>query len=224
MHILVLGGTGAIGLLLIQELLASQANHTLVVYARSPNKVPEDVSSHERVKIVKGELTERDALAAALEGVHAVVSTLGPAVSKGPFHPPDKPLAKAYKLLIELMQEKNITRLIALGTASNKDPNDKPSFKFWTLVSGVATFAHHAYADVVALGETIRGTEGLMYTLGRVPLLSSGTTDKDRKYVAGYIGDGKTSVWLPRLAYAVFVTEELEKNEWVRKSPLITGA
>jgi hypothetical protein len=224
MHILVLGGTGAIGLLLIRELLASQANHTLVVYARSPNKLPDDLTSHDRVKVAKGELMDRDAMSAALEGIHAVVSTLGPAVSKGPFHPPGTPLAKGYKLLIELMQERNITRLIALGTASNKDPNDKSSIKFWTLVTGVATFAHHAYEDVVAIGETIRGTEGLIYTLGRVPILTSGEKEQDRKYVAGYIGDGKTGVWLPRLAYAVFVTEELEKNEWVRKSPLVSGA
>lgn len=224
MHILVLGGTGAMGLLIIQELLAAPASHTLVVYARSPNKLSDEISSHERVKVIKGELTERESLSAALEGVHAVVSTLGPTVSNGPFHPAGTPLAKAYALLIELMKEKNITRIIALGTASIKDPNDKSSIKFWALVKGVATFARHAYEDIVAIGETVRGAEGLVYTLGRVPLLSSGETEKDRKYVAGYIGDGKTGVWLPRLAFAVFITEELEKNEWVKKSPLVTGA
>ena len=163
MRILVLGGTGGIGPLLIEELLSVQ--HTVIIYARSPQKLPESISSNPNVVIIKGELMDSDGLEKALEGVHAVVSALGPAVSRGPLHPSDTPLAKAYKLLVSLMQKGNVKRLIALGTASIKDSNDKFDLKFSLMVTGVATFAYTAYKDVVAIGETIRASQGLVWTI-----------------------------------------------------------
>jgi len=217
MRILVLGGTGAIGLLLIQEAIA--ADHIVVIYARSPQKLPESISLHKNVVIVKGELEDSDALDKALDGVHAVVSALGPAVKSGPLHPSGTPIAKGYKLVVELMQKRGIKRIIALGTASNKEEHDKLDLRFWTFVTGVALFAHNAYKDVVEIGNTIRSDSELVWTLARVPIL---TSSEHRGYHAGYIGDGKTTAYLPRLAYAVFVIEELERNEWTRKSPMIS--
>lgn len=217
MRVLVLGGTGAIGLLLIQEAIA--ASHTVVVYARSPQKLPDSISLNKNVVIFKGELNDSEALDKALEGVHAVVSALGPAVKSGPLHPSGCPIAQGYKLVVEHMQKRGIKRIIALGTASNKDEHDKFDLQFWTFVTGVAVFAHNAYKDVVEIGNTIRGDSELVWTLARVPVLTSAD---HRGYHAGYIGDGKTKTYLPRLAYAVFVIEELERNEWSRKAPMVS--
>lgn len=218
MRVLVLGGTGGIGPLLIQELLT--ALHTVIIYARSPQKLPDSITSNPNAVIIKGELTESDNLEKALEGVHAVVSTLGPSVSKGPLHPSDTPLAKAYALLVSLMQKGNVKRLIALGTASIKDSNDKFDLRFSLLVSGVATLAYTAYKDVVAIGETIRSSEGLVWTIARVPIL---TSSEKKDYISGYIGDGKIKTSLSRSAYAAFVVNELEKNEWANKAPMLSS-
>lgn len=137
-----------------------------------------------------------------MEGVHAVVTALGPSTSltQGPFYPSDTPLANAYaRLIIPVMYAHNIKRMIALGTASIKDPNDKFSAVFWGLINGVKTVAYNAYKEIVAIGETIRGEDGkeLVWTIARVPLLTN-STDKD--YYAGYVGDGKTSSKLSRAA------------------------
>lgn len=217
MRVLVLGGTGPVGILVIEEALV--ASHTVVVYARSPQKLPESITSNPNVVVVKGDLTDAEALDHALEGVHAVLSALGPAVKAGPMHPSGTPIAKGYALLIDLMQKRGIKRLIALGTASNKDPHDKFDLQFWVLVNGVATFAHSAYKDVVAIGETIRASEELVWTIVRVPII---TDSKKKEYVAGYVGDGKTKAWVSRQAFATFVVLELEKNLWARKAPLIS--
>jgi len=219
MHILVLGATGAIGILLIREALA--ASHTVVVYARSPQKIPEDLVNHEDVTIIQGGLTDVETLKRALEGVHAVVSALGPAVSKGPLHPSGTPIAKGYAVVVEAMKQQNVKRLIALGTSSNKDPHDKFDLEFWVLVNGVATFARTAYKDMVAIGETIRASGDLVWTLARVPIL---TSQKKTEVVAGYVGDKKTKAWLSRAGYAAWVIQELDKNEWARESPLISLA
>ncbi|KLO14879.1 NAD-P-binding protein [Schizopora paradoxa] len=227
MRVLVLGGTGGIGPLLIQALLA--ANHSLVVYARSPNKLSEDITSNPLVDVVKGDLTDRDALFSALQhggqSVNAVVSCLGPPVNvtSGFTYPSDTPLAKAYTLLFELMHIANVKRIIALGTASNKDEHDKFDLQFATLVLGVATFAHGAYKDIVAIGKALREQPigELVWTLVRVPLL---TTSKKSDFVAGYVGDKKTKTHLARNAFAAFVVAELNGNEWANKAPLLSDA
>jgi putative NADH-flavin reductase len=131
------------GLQLIEYVLRD--SHTVVIYARTPSKLPESITSNPSVTVVKGELTERDALKQSLSGVHAVVSALGPSVKKGPLHPPGTPIAKGYALLLEVMRELGIKRLILLGTASMKDTHDKFDLQFWVLVNGVALFARNAY-------------------------------------------------------------------------------
>ncbi|KAH8117124.1 NAD-binding protein [Phellopilus nigrolimitatus] len=214
MHVLVLGGTGGIGPLLVRELLAT--SHTVVVYARSPQKVPSDISSNPGVTVVQGELTDAAALASALVGVHAVVSALGPSAR----HPPGTPLAKGYAVVIAQMKEVGVPRLIALGTGSITDEHDKSDKVFWLLVGGVSLLAHNAYKDIVAVGETIRASgDALAWTIARVPLLTNGQT---REYQTGYLGDGKRTTTLPRLAFSTFIVDELERNDFVRKAPMLS--
>lgn len=115
----------------------------------------------------------------------------------------------------------DVKRLIAIGTASIKDPNDKFNLSFWMMVNVVKTVAYYAYKDVIAIGEKIR-TDGkdLVWTIVRVPLL---TNSESMDRIAGYVGDGKASVNLSRAALAAFVIAELEKNEWTKKSPLLSS-
>ncbi|KAI0072377.1 NAD-P-binding protein [Panus rudis PR-1116 ss-1] len=218
MHLLVLGGTGPSGLLLIRQAL--DAGHTVVIYARSPKKLPDDITSNPSVTLVEGQLTDEDALSRAMNGVHAIVSALGPPVSQGITYPRNTPLAHAYSLVIEAMRRHDVKRIVLLGTPSMKDEHDKFSFQFAALVSGVALFAHNAYRDVVAIGELFKQNTDLVWTIARVPIL---TSDTKTDHVAGYVGDGKTRTTLSRAAFAAFVIGELEKNEWCRKAPLISS-
>jgi putative NADH-flavin reductase len=113
MKVLVLGATGGIGIAFISQLLT--VGHGVVVYARSPEKLPDEIRNDARVEIIQGTLSDADGLLKALSKVNAVISALGPSVKKGPFHPGDTPLAKAYALLIEQMLKTSVRRLIALG-------------------------------------------------------------------------------------------------------------
>lgn len=219
MKVLVFGGTGPAGLLLIKETLS--AGHTVVIYARSPQKVPPDITSNPSVTVVEGQLTDADAISRAMDGVHAVLSALGPPVRQGITYPNNNPLARAYGLFLDAMKRHDVKRIILLGTASMKDEQDKFSLQFKLLVTGVALFAHGAYKDVVAIAEVVRAQpDDVLWTIARVPLL---TSDAGTDYIAGYIGDGKTNTRLSRAAFAVFVLQELEGNEWCRKSPMISS-
>jgi NAD(P)-dependent dehydrogenase (short-subunit alcohol dehydrogenase family) len=219
MRILILGGTGVVGNLLIEE--AISLNHHAVVLARSPQKLSETIRNHANVTVIEGQLTDESIIEQAMSRVDAVVSALGPAVKKGPFHPSDTPLARAYSLIVRIMLQSGVKRLIALGTASMKDEHDRFDPVFKGLVTGVALFAHNAYKDVVAIGEVIRG-EGseLLWTIARVPLL---TDSPKRDVVAGYIGDGVVKHHLSRAAFAAFAMQQLQSEEWQRKAPIISS-
>ncbi|KAE9399266.1 NAD-P-binding protein [Gymnopus androsaceus JB14] len=214
MRILVLGATGPVGISLCREALSSIQDSSLVLYIRSPQKLPDDLFANSRVAIVVGQLTDLDSLTKAMEGIDVVCSALGPSVKKGPFHPAGEPLAHAYEGVITAMKQAGIKRLFALGTASIPAPQDKSDIKFAALVSGVAVFARNAYKDVVKIGEIISKQDDLDWTIVRVPLLN----DKGhRDVIAGFIGDGKINTALSRVGFAL----NEEESAWIKKAPML---
>ncbi len=123
MRFLVLGGTGPCGVLFIRELLSKYPSSTIVIYARSPQKLPSDLNdtSYPTLVVIKGDITDREVVERALEGVDVVLSALGPAFGQ----PNDTPIARGYAVVIEAMHKRGIKRLIALGTTSIPVPADK---------------------------------------------------------------------------------------------------
>jgi putative NADH-flavin reductase len=126
MRVLVIGATGACGILLIRESLAR--GHTVVRYARTPSKLPPELVEHEKVTVIQGGLEDQEKLKEALKDVDAVLSALGPRVTNGPFHPSDTPIARGIGVVLQAMKEASCTRMIALGTTSIKvrPPRDYP--------------------------------------------------------------------------------------------------
>ena len=221
MRFLVLGATGASGILLVRKALELYPDSSIVIYARSPDKVPEDLKNNASVSIIKGTLEDLDTAETAVQGVDAVLSALGPLVKwYGTNHPSGNPIATFYGHLIDLMNKHGVKRFLFLSTASSKDPNDKHSLKFASLVEGVKLFAKNAYTDIVAMGETVRTKGGnIEWTMVRVPVLTNADTEA---VAAGYIGDDQVGVTLSRKAFAAFVLGEVEKREWIQKAPMIS--
>ena len=217
MRFLILGATGASGILLVQKTLELYPEATIVIFARSPDKLPGDIAHHPSITLIKGELTDLDALSKAVQNVNVVLSALGPLAN----HPPGNIIATFYGHLIDLMTKHNIKRIIVLGTASISDPKDKFSLVFKLIIAGVRLAAYNAYMDIVAIGEVIR-TKGdaLDWTIVRVPVL---TNNESEEVVAGYVGDGKTGFTLSRKAYAAFTVHEVENMEWIKEAPLISS-
>ncbi|EIW77326.1 NAD(P)-binding protein [Coniophora puteana RWD-64-598 SS2] len=220
MHVLILGATGPSGVLFIREALAH--SHAVTIYARSPHKLPEDLAINAHVTVHKGELDEEAALSDAMDGVDAVLSALGPNASFTTSYPTDRPFGRAYSLILRVMKEKNVHRLIALGTPSITDEEDRASLRFALATRLLRYVLNAVYEDVRAIGRTLR-TEGtaldIQWTIARVPMLTNAT---ETRWHAGYVGDGKSAFTLSRAAFAAFVIHELEHNEWVGKAPAIT--
>src|SRR5450756_2958467 len=79
-----------------------------------------------------------------ITGVNAVISVMGPSgKSKG------TPITQGMRYIITAMNRYGVRRLIALSTASSKDPNDKLGIKLKTMITFVKTTSPDAYADIV---------------------------------------------------------------------------
>jgi putative NADH-flavin reductase len=73
MKLFILGATGGIGRHLLH--LALENGHEVTAYVRSPQKIG---STHERLKVVQGDVFNADEMARAMAGHDAVLSAFGP--------------------------------------------------------------------------------------------------------------------------------------------------
>jgi len=195
----------------------------VIVYARSPDKVPVDLREHASVKVFKGSLEDDNLIRQAFSvegGIDAVVSALGPPVTG--LHPKDAPIARAYGRVVEVMKEKGVKRIIVLGTASITDPLDTFDLKFKMMVTAVSTFAPYAYHDVLEIGLIFTTLAGdLDWTIARVPIF---TSSDNRHYRASYIGEHTTGHTLTRDGFGAFVLDELVGRKWIKKRPMLSSA
>ncbi|KAF9519534.1 hypothetical protein BS47DRAFT_1288308, partial [Hydnum rufescens UP504] len=165
--------------------LALGRRHSVTIYARSPHKLPEEISSN-LVTVVKGGVFE--SCFRPKEGVapnYGVISALGPKFGQ----PSRNPLAAGYEDLLRLMYKYCIQRIVLLSTLSMSSPEDRFSIIREILVAGII-IGYTAWTDVVAIGKFMQygAAEGLDVTIARVARLNGadGGTLK-----VGFIGDGK---------------------------------
>ncbi len=72
---MVFGATGGTGLEVVKQAL--QNGHKVTAYVRNPEKLHAAVPTHENLTAVKGELSDTEAIEAAVKGQDAVMVTLG---------------------------------------------------------------------------------------------------------------------------------------------------
>lgn len=210
MKIAVFGATGHVGSLFVKEAL--NAGHEIVAYVRNPKKLH---LSDARVSVVVGDLANAEKIDEAIKGADAVVSLVGPLGRQ------DKLIfAPAYKCIIQSMKKHGVKRLIALGTPSIPDANDRFNFIYWCLTFGVGLLIHKGYTDMKNLGQSIRES-GLEWTIVRVPLLTN--RPKRGKITVGYFGNGVTWFRLTRADFVDFLMKQLTDITYIGKAPGISN-
>lgn len=76
-HFLVIGATGACGLVFVHAAL--ETGHTVTVYVRAPSKIPKDLSTNTNLYIIQGEFGDEEGLKrAAACGADVFISLAGP--------------------------------------------------------------------------------------------------------------------------------------------------
>ncbi|KAJ7777556.1 NAD-P-binding protein [Mycena maculata] len=224
MRLLIFGATGTMGVLIARRFLSVYPSCTLILFVRDAAKLPMDLADHKSIVVIEGQLDHMADLSKAMEGVDAVVASLGPTGRKGPFYPSGTPIASAYARIIATMKQHGVLRLIALTTPSVRDPDDRFDLPLVLLRQTFATVARNVAKDIVAIGNVVRADGApLDWTLVRLALHSRDEPTSSCAVVPGYMGDGKTGPRSSRIGAAAFIIDQLERREWVRKAPLLSA-
>lgn len=80
-HILLFGGTGICGQIFTRAAL--QAGYKLTLYVRTPSKLSADLTDHENITIIQGELNDVQGLQTAADcGADIFISLAGPTLGR----------------------------------------------------------------------------------------------------------------------------------------------
>ena len=153
MKVTVFGATGARGRLVVDDLL--EAGHDVVAYVRNPDKVPPHWPT-DRVHIVVGAITDPAAVDDAVRRGQAVISTLGPDMSR---KATGLPLVEGTRLIVTSMQRHQIQRFIGMATPSVLDPRDRRTLQPRVSTLLARTFLRRAYDEIVGMSKIIMSSD-----------------------------------------------------------------
>jgi putative NADH-flavin reductase len=211
MKITILGSTGFVGQVLIHKAVAE--GYQIKTLARNPEKL-EDIK--DKIEIIHGSVFEPLAIEATIEGVEAVISTIGPP-QRNPGNP--EQYEKAMKDIVSAMNKYGIKRYIHIGGAGHLGgENENWTFKrrflrlFLSLFSKQILVAKHMEWEVLK-------KSNLDWTLVRPPRIAneaaSGNILADEKILKSLkisVGD-----------LTDFILEQITSEKWIRKAPLVSS-
>lgn len=210
MKVTLFGATGKTGKYLIDEAL--KRGMEVTVFVRSSS------SFHRaNVRVVPGELTNRDALTEAIDGSDAVLSALGPT---SPQHPNDMPITRATEAIISVMKQEDVSRLIAVSTGTAAAPEDEFDLRVCLPALLIRIAMPSSYQDIIGLANSIRNSQ-LEWTMVRVAFLSS--RPASNRLNVGLYGHCKHSLTVSREDVAKFMLNQVSRREFVHQAPGISS-
>jgi putative NADH-flavin reductase len=203
MRVLIFGATGATGRYLVSQGLEQGCQVT--AFARDPSSL---TTNHPNLTIVKGDLSDGNSIANALNGVDAVISVLGNDTRKALFKP-SHIISHSLPNIISAMQQGGVERLVfvtSFGVSANM---------FWLEKLLLKTLLGNLFADL-PLQETLIKESGLNWTIVRPARLTNGP--KTGEYRSGdiyiYIHPFTS---ISRVDVAAFLLEEVVSSEYQKK-------
>ncbi|MFD2514755.1 NAD(P)-dependent oxidoreductase [Pontibacter locisalis] len=210
MNILVFGASGRTGREIVQQALVQQ--HAVTAFVRT---LPDFDLQHERLRVVKGDITNYDEVELAISGHDAVMSALGPhtLLKRVPA------LVTGIYNIVGAMEKKGVKRLVyesALGVGKSKaDQNAFFRYLILPVVLG------RDYADHETNEQTIRSSR-LDWVIVRPARLVDGPRTGNYQvglHLAATFPFGRIS----RADVAAFMLEQLTETNYLKKEPGILG-
>jgi putative NADH-flavin reductase len=209
MKLVVFGATGKTGKHIVQQAL--DAGHEVIAFARTPSKLG---ITHERLRVVQGDVGEPEKVESAVAAADAVISVLGPAGRSAPAM-----LNRGTQNIIAAMKKYGLRRLVIALGAGIGDPNDAPTLVDKLFGTLIRLAAPQAYADTMNTAASVRSSD-LEWVIVRVPML---TDDPAKGNVrVGYLGKG-VGVRLSRADMAKFMLDEVSASKYPRQAPVISN-
>lgn len=206
-NVLLLGANGKLGSVLLQELLKN--NYNVIALVRNPSKIK---INHNNLNVVLGSPVDKNDLEKNIKNIDIVISTLGHG-----FRTKYQIQSESLKMLIPIMEKNNIMRFITVSGAALKTKDDPNSFilNFTNFVfNQIDPYRMTDAKNQLALLEK----SNLKWTVIRTPIHSNEKTN-----VINHQGFDQPKPWikLSRNAISIFICKNIEKDLWIRKSPII---
>ncbi len=213
MNVTLFGATGAIGAQVTGQLRSR--GHSVTAYVRNPAKVPPGWG--EGVNVVVGELSGPAAVDQAVAGANAVISALGPDLSR---KATGLPLVDGTKNIVAAMQRHGVRRYIGLGTPSVLDAREQPTWQTRLTTFMAKAFLRRAYDELIGMTDVVTAS-GLDWTIVRYIAPKDGPAR--HRVREGFYGTGKLGFNITRADIAAFVAAQIDTNRYVRRAPAISN-
>ncbi len=206
MNLLIFGATGGTGLELVAQALAQ--SHTVTAFVRNPAVLKTRFShSPANLRIVTGDILQREPIDAAMAGQDAVLSTLGTKVLRA-----NTIISDGTRNIIGSMQQFGVKRLIVETSIGVGDSKEQMSFFFGKIFLPIVL--KNMFADKEVQEQIIQQSE-LDWTIIRPGRLTNGI--KTSTYRSGL--DKKISGKISRADVADFMLRQLFEPTYRQKTP-----
>lgn len=206
MKLAIFGATGGTGQELVAQALAQ--GHEVTAFVRNPAKLP---LTHERLRVIAGDVTDAAAVAQAVAGQDAVLSALG-----SPNLQANTVLSDGTRHIIAAMEANGVRRFVCETSLGVGDSHGQPGFMFTHVA--VPLFLKHAMADKEIQEKYIKASN-----LDWIIVRPGGLTDGPRtsEYRHGLAKD--ISGRIARADVAEFMLKQLTDDTYLRQTPAIAG-
>ncbi len=210
-RVLIVGASRGIGLETAKR--AIEAGHKVRALARSARHIPID---HPDLDKVSGDALDPATVERVLDGVDAVIVTLG--VTPGPeaIFRPVKLFSQATRVLVDLMEETGVKRLICVTGIGAGDSRDKGGFLYGAVL--LPLLLGRVYDDKDVQEQIIRDST-LDWVIARPGFLTRGP--RARSYRVLINRDQWRMGKISRASVADFLVKHIDDNTCLGKTPLL---
>jgi putative NADH-flavin reductase len=210
-RVVVFGASGGVGRRVVER--AVDRGLDVVAVVRSPEKHD---APDQRLTVVTADLSDREAIAAAIRGADGVISALGPSLDR---KAKGMPLVEGTRNIVDGMLAAGVRRYVGMATPSLRDPRDGRSLVA-TLVQtmGRVTLAR-AYRELLAMSEIVTSSD--LDWIARFLQPTDGTaTGRIR---VGFMGRDRIGFPISRADIATFLLDQIDDTRFLRAAPAISN-
>lgn len=208
MNILIVGATRGIGRQLLEQALTS--GHAVTALVRNPQRL---AIQHQRLRVVKGDILDLDSVALAMAGQDAVCCTIG---VKAPWIRVTV-FSEGTRNLLQAMKKTGVRRLICVTGIGAGDSRGHGGLLYDRFFYPLLLWP--IYADKDRQEALIRASD-VDWTIVRPGFLTNGPLTRHYRMLTDMVG--VTAGRVSRADVADFMLKELETNQYLRQTPLLT--
>lgn len=209
MNILIVGATRGIGRQLLEQALT--AGHTVTALVRNPQKFS---VQGERLRIIKGDILDSESVGLAMAGQEAVCCTIG---VKVPWFRVTV-FSEGTRNLLQSMKRIGVHRLVCVTGIGAGDSKGHGGFLYDNIF--LPFVLRTIYADKDRQESLIQKSD-VDWTIVRPGFLTNGPLTEHYRVLTNMTG--VTAGKISRADVAHFMLKELEVNQYLRQTPLLTA-